>query len=313
MPPELAELIEQQAGMVSWAQLRAAGVGRAAIRSRRWRQRHRGVYATFSGPLSREAEIWAGVLRAGPGAVASHQTAAELYGLTERIDDRIHVTVPADRRVRGKIDGVVIHYAHRLPKTRHPSKRPPRTRIEDTVLDLVDTSHHPRAVEGWVTQACQKRLTTPERLAEAMAERKKIKWRPMMESMLGDVAEGAHSPLELKYLRSVERAHGLPRGIRQSRPSGARIVWTDVHYKQFRSVVELDGRVGHEGEGQFRDRRRDNRSMADGLWTLRYGHADTFGSPCDIAAEVARVLRSQVWAGEPRPCSADCPAPELNR
>ncbi len=202
---------------------------------------------------------------------------------------------------------MVIHYAHRLAETRHPSKNPPRTRIDDTVLDLTDTSHSPRAVAGWVTQACQKRLTTPERLAAALARRKKIKWRPMLEAMLIDVAEGAQSPLELKYLRAVEQAHGLPKGTRQRRNSFARVIWIDVHYGEFRTVVELDGRVGHEGDGQFRDRRRDNRSTRQGLWTLRYGHAETFGTPCDVAAEVAGVLHKQGWRGAPRPCSSGCP------
>ncbi|NEE03130.1 type IV toxin-antitoxin system AbiEi family antitoxin domain-containing protein [Phytoactinopolyspora halotolerans] len=300
-------------GLVSRRQLVDHGVGeelaRARVRAGRWQRIHRGVYAVFSGPLTRAAQIWAALLRAGDGAVASHQTAAELDGLLSDVDDRIHVTVEATRRVRGKIDGVVVHYAHRLPDTRHPSKDPPRTRIDDTVLDLVDVSHSPRAVAGYVTQACQNRLTTPLHLADALGRRKKIKWRPMLEAMLLDVAEGAQSPLELKYLWSVERAHGLPRGSRQCRRSFTRVIWIDVLYEEFGVVVELDGRVGHDGDGQFRDRRRDNRSTTHGLWTLRYGHAETFGTPCDVAAEVVDLLRRQGWRGTPTPCSPDCPLP----
>ena len=59
-----------------------------------------------------------------------------------------------------------------------------------------------------VTRACQRRLTTPERLVVAMSARKKIRWRAPLEAMVADVAQGAQSPLELEYLRRVERAHG---------------------------------------------------------------------------------------------------------
>ncbi|MGH8826477.1 MAG: type IV toxin-antitoxin system AbiEi family antitoxin domain-containing protein [Jiangellaceae bacterium] len=120
---DLADLVERQCGVVSAGQLRAQGIDvRAARRwvaDGRWQRPHHGVYATFSGPLTRTAKIWAAILRVHPG---------------------IHVTSPVDRRIRGKIDGVVVHYARRLSQTRHPAKSPPRTRIEDTVLDLVDVA-----------------------------------------------------------------------------------------------------------------------------------------------------------------------------
>ncbi|SEE33058.1 hypothetical protein [Jiangella alba] len=67
-----------------------------------------------------------------------------------------------------------------------------------------------------MTAACQRRLTTPQRLADALTRRKKIRWRPMTEAMLADVADGAQSPLELRHLRRVERAH------RGTRPRPAR-------------------------------------------------------------------------------------------
>ncbi len=279
------------------------------VRSGRWRRIHAGVYATFTGPLPFDAQVWAAILRAGRGAVASHRTAAYLDGLCDDPGPAVHVTAPGERHVRGRTGGVRVHYAHRLPRTRHPSKNPPRTRVEDTVLDLVDVAPHPRDAEGWVSAACQRRLTTPERLADALVRRKKIRWRPMVEAMLADVAEGAQSPLELRHLRRVERAHGLPTGCRQRRITGARVSWIDVDYEPYTLRVELDGRVGHVGEGRFRDRRRDNRATVDGHATLRYGHADVFGDPCGVAAEQARVLTARGWTGRPRSCGTSCPIP----
>lgn len=279
------------------------------LRSGRWQRVHRAVYATFSGPLSFEARVSAALLRAGRGAVVSHETAAFLDGLCDEPGPTIHVTLGADRHVPGRFDGLRIHYAHRLPRTRHPAKSPPRTRLEDTVLDLVDLSCAASTAAGWVLRACQRRLTTPERLAASLGLRKKIKWRSMLDAMLVDVAAGAQSPLELRHLRAVERAHGLPVGVRQRRVAGSRVIWIDVDYDDYDLRVELDGRVGHAEDGAFRDRRRDNRGTVDGKATLRYGHAELFGDSCGVAAEQARVLVSRGWPGAPSPCGPDCPLP----
>lgn len=296
--------------MVTARQLEDAGVPLAAawerVRTGRWQRPHRGVYALFSGVHDRGAAIWAAILRCGDGAVASHQTAAELDGLCEQASDLIHVTVSADRRVRGDIDGVRVHYAHRLPATRHPARLPPRTRLEETVLDLLDVARTAREGTDWILRSIRQRKTTVERLAAALARRKKIKWRQMAEAMLVDVAEGAHSMLEVQHLRRVERAHKLPRGVRQRRVAGARVIWIDVDYDNFATRVELDGRVGHQGEGAFRDRRRDNHGAVGGRWTLRYGYGEVFGTACDVAAEQSVVLQDRGWTGEPVPCGPAC-------
>lgn len=310
---ELEELLERQAGVLSTEQLEQFGISdefaRARVRAGRWQRPQRRVYATFSGPLTRLATIWAALLRCGRDAMVSHETAAELDGVCDQIDERVHVTVLARRRVRGKLNGVRVHYAHRLPHIRHPLKSPPRPRLEETVLDLIDTSRSARTAAGWIVNAIQRRCTEPSRLAAALAGRKKIKWRAMAEAMLLDVAKGARSLLEAEHLRRVERAHGLRPGHRQRRVAGSRVIWIDVDYVEYTTRVELDGRVGHQGEGAFRDRRRDNRGVVDRRATLRYGHAEVFGSPCEVAAEQAVVLQDRGWQETPRPCGPSC---ELN-
>src|SRR5580658_6670595 len=100
-----------QCGVVSHQQAFEAGVTKAALiwqlRRARWQQLQRGVIALFSGEPSREAVLWAAVLRAGRGATLSHYTAAELSRLADRPSERIHLTVPNSRRVQ-PIPGLVI-------------------------------------------------------------------------------------------------------------------------------------------------------------------------------------------------------------
>jgi hypothetical protein len=250
-----------------------------------------------------------GAARVGETATASHVTAAYLAGLADEPGDLIHVTVQPTRRISGRVEGVVVHYAERLAMIRQPARLPPRTRIEETVLDLVAAARTVDEVATWVTRACQRRLTTPDRLARSLATRKKIRWRAPLEAMVADVAHGAQSPLEIEYLRRVERAHGLPPGVRNRRWADNRVTWIDVDLAEFGTRVELDGRVGHEDEGRFRDRRRDNRSTVSGKATLRYGHAEVFGDPCGVAAEVAAVLQAHGWAGHARRCGLSCRGP----
>ncbi len=309
---QIQAIASAQAGMISRHQALGAGLTKGHVEwllhAQRWQRVHTGVFATFTGELTFESRLWAAILRAGRGAVASHRTAAYLDGVCDDPGPVIELTVPADRHIRNSIAGVRIHYAHRLARTRHPARLPPRTRTEDTILDLIDTTRHARDVEGWVTNACQRRRTKPSKLAEALGRRKKIRWRAMLESMLTEVAAGAESPLELQHLRRVERAHGLPAGRRQRRVTGQRVIWVDVDHDEFTLRIELDGRTGHADEGPFRDRRRDNRTTAEGRATLRYGHADIFGDPCGVASEQARVLGARGWTGTLQQCGSRCTA-----
>lgn len=309
----LAALAGSQCGILTRDQVLVLGYTDDYVRARleggQWARLHPGVVATFTGPLTRQAVVWAAVLYAGEGATLSHHTAAEVHRLVDEVDDEIHVTVPVGRRVRSR-RGVHIHYAHRLPDTRDESRVPAVVNVNDTVLDLVDVSHRPKEAIDWVTRACQRRRSNPQRLRAALALRKKIRWRPMVEAALTDIADGAETPLELAYLRKVERAHGLPTATRQRhRRSGGRSQWIDVEYSAFCLRVELDGRIGHVGDGAFRDRRRDNASAVEGFATLRFGWPDVYHDHCATAGQVAGVLTAKGWTGQLRRCGPSCTLP----
>jgi very-short-patch-repair endonuclease len=306
----LDEISDRQRGVITRAQALACGITIGAIRARlrtgQWQSIYRSTFATFSGPVPRESMLWAAVLRAGRGAVLSHQSAAELAGLMDGSDVPIHVTVPGQRRPHA-VPGVVFHLSRRVDRARHPSRLPPQTRIEETVVDLTQSAPSLEQALVWIARACGRRLTRPERIAEALAARKKVRWREELLAALGDVTTGAHSTLELRYLRDVERAHGLPGGSRQQvvhRPGGR--YYDDVRYPEFGVVVELDGRAAHPDEVRWRDMRRDNTSVLQGRRVLRYGWTDVTARPCAVAAQVGDVLRAAGWTGTPRSCRAGC-------
>lgn len=185
--------------------------------------------------------------------------------------------------------------------------------VDDTVIDLAALSEEPDVV-GLVTQAVSSHKTTAPRLLKTLERRERHPHRGLLRDMLADVAEGAESPIELRYLRKVERPHGLPTGRRQKSRMGLRYC-SDVGYDKQQLLVELDGRDAHQGTARFRDMRRDNRFAARDHVTLRYGFYDLTHHPCAVAGQVWSVLAERGWPDPFTHCSRclDMPLSELVR
>jgi hypothetical protein len=307
--------LQGQSGVVSRQQATDAGITAKAIewrlRSGAWRRVHSGVYATFTGELSREAKLWAAVLQAGAGAALSHESAAEIHELIDKPSTQIHVSVPAGRHpgVGRKTRGVIIHRSRRLAPEWQPPWQLPRTSVEDTVLDLAAAARTFDDAYGWIAAAVGRRRTTPDRLSKALASRPRVRWRAWIAAALSDAADGIHSPLERHYVHGVERAHGLPTARRQAkRRHGSGNRYLDNQYEDYGVCVELDGGAAHPAEGRWVDTHRDNINLVQGTQTLRYNWPDATENRCQTAAQLAAVLRRHGWRGTPRSCGPSCQA-----
>jgi hypothetical protein len=318
---EYLRLIDHQDGVLAIGQAVDAGMTaewiRNQVRCGRWQVMHRGVYASFTGMASRRAELWGALLRAGPDAVLSHQTAAELYGLADGHSRLIQLTVPhgSNPERRGRIPGVVIHRSRSLARTRHPALTPPRTRVEATVLDLIEGARDFDEAYDWICRAIGRRLTTADRLLAALKDRPKFRWRHDIELALGYAMGGALSLLEFRYVRGVEEPHGLPTAMRQVRvrqATGNR--YLDNYYEQYRACIEIDGTAAHREDEQWRDKNRDRwNSVHEHIETIRIGVPDLLNQQrqCETAADVTMWLSSRgTPIGHSCP-SSDCPVPRL--
>ena len=309
LPPTCRAMLPSQAGVISRRQALAGGLTAAVIdnqlRAGRWQTLQTGVYATFTGSPARPARLWAVVLCAGTGAVLSHQTAAELAGMTEP-GGTIHVTVPVGR-TPAPIRGAVVHRSIRVGQARHPARQPPRTRIEATTLDLAETAPHFDDAFGWLCRSVGRRLTTASRLRAELDGRPKVRWRAGLIAALDDIGAGVASGLEQRYATGVERAHGLPAATRQVRlVLAGQVRYIDNLYEQAGLAVELDGQAAHPVEDRWADMHRDNAHAAVGLITLRYSWADVTLRPCQVAREVGAVLRRRGAPVVPRRCGRNC-------
>lgn len=287
----LLALARSQEGAVSRAQAERLGLPPSSwkrlVGSGRWVALGPGV-ASVRTPTTRTT-LWAGVLHAGEGSAVGGLSALWLEGLADEPSPPHLVWSPR------KVVSTPLWEVRRAP--REALGFPPRTRVTDSLLDAWPAL----GGDGFVLcagRAIQRRRINVEALEAAVARRRRIPDRRRLEAALADLGVGARSPLESRYLRDVERAHGLPAGTWQSRRAGAFVL--DVEYGEFGVAVELDGRRYHDDV--FRDLRRDNAHLVAGVSTLRYGAADLGQRPCDVARQVAAVLASRGWRGALRRC-----------
>lgn len=306
----LGDFFREQENVISRAQANSIGVSDGVIAARLlagvWQRGYPGTYIAHTGEPSYLTRVWSALLYAGEGALASHETAGYLDGIVSKAPRFVHVTVPATRRVRRQ-SGLVIHLAVHAAAKAYVGALPPRTRRVETVLDMVSVARRPDDVVGILTTACQRGTTTPDSLRAALARRKRMPNRALVAVVVDAIAEGVHSVLEWRYMRDVERAHGLPKGKRQAprRRNGGR-EWLDVCYEEFGLIVELDGEKYHEGTQRRVDRARDNAATRRGEHTLRFGWVEVFSAPCETAAEVGEMLAALGWRGSLRKCPRCC-------
>jgi hypothetical protein len=185
---------------------------------------------------------------------------------------------------------------------------PPRVRVEHALVRVASSAPSDDAAVGVLADGCQSRRTTAGRLGAELRDAPSLPRRGLLLAIVDDVASGAFSALERRYLRQVERAHGLPRGQRQ-RPdrSGPRAAQRDVEYVEQALVLELDGRLGHEwAVDRWEDLDRDLAAATTGRLTVRAGWGQVL-QPCRLAQVLALVLTTRGWSGSRRPCSPGCP------
>ena len=145
--------------------------------------------------------------------------------------------------------------------------------------------------DGVVTrrQALSAGLTAWHEALRAELERRVAhRWGVVLRDALDDIGAGSHSALEVRFVRDVVRAHGLP-GPRLQRTTIAGV--HDVGFDEHRVLVELDGLAFHaDASARLSDTRRDRRSAGFGWLTLRVVCIDFSLHQCTTALDIATVL-----------------------
>lgn len=310
----LHRLLREQDGVVARHQLVSVGASRNDVRRMLARRDlvevHRRVYVSHTGRPSRRQLEWAAVLACAPAAL-HRESALDAHGMTrDRVPTvggsrPIHLLVGRERRISPP-DGVVLERVADPARWVQEHRRPPRAAFDFALLKTASARDEPGAI-ALLSDAVHQGLTTADRLVETIADLPRLRQRSLLTEVLTDVAAGTRSVLERRYLRDVERAHGLPAGQRQLRQRTASgLVCRDVRYGDQRTLVELDGAFGHrDTTDRWADLQRDlDASLSDHV-TLRPGWAQVL-EPCRLAAIVGQVLRQRGWQRSVRPCGPPC-------
>lgn len=286
----IADLAAKQRGLVTRAQLLAAGltgtIVRSRIRAKLLHPIYPGVYQV--GPVApTHVRERAAALVCGPGAVVSHQSAASLWGLLPALgeDDPVDVSVQGDRRRRGirahRVSGLERHVVDHVDGI--PITTPART-----LCDLAGVLSR-RELEQAMAKAERKELASPKEVRSLVDRAPMRRGNPLIRSILDAPASPA-----LTRSEAEERLLALTRKARLPAPeTNARVGRYEVDFlwRRQRLVVEVDGYAFHSSRRNFEsDRSRDADLAAKGLQVIRFTWHQIANEPEATLARLAQVL-----------------------
>jgi hypothetical protein len=291
----IAEIVNAQYGVISYAQLRAAGLQRQAIAHRVKRQRllrlYPSVFALGHARLPREGRWMAAVLACGPRAVLSHGDAAALWDLLPARGAVIHITTPSRsgrapdrRRVRLHRVGTLTD-DERTVRDGIPVTTPPRT-----LLDLAP-SLRPRALEDVIERMDRLDLfdlVAVRRVLEAHPRQTGApKLRTVLDRLAGAPAADTRSPLEIALLQLCDD-HNLPTPIANTLVAGHLV---DFHWPGTDFIVETDGFAFHRTRHAFdADHERDQMLALAGYRVVRFTYNQVTHRRRATAQRLRRLL-----------------------
>ncbi len=277
----------EQHGVISLAQLEAAGLSPSAARRRaatgRLVRLHRGVFAVGHGAVSLNGRRLAAVLACGSGAALSHRSAAALWGLRPS-NGRLAVSVPS--QAGRKAPGVELHRCGSLTSADITEVDAiPCTTVARTLLDLAATVDRAGLIAA-ITRAEQLRVYDGARV-EAVLERAQGKrGARLLRSVLADWSDDRTRSHFERELLAFLRRRGLPKPeVNAWITVEDRTIQPDFMWPERRVILETDGYATHRTRKAFGDdRRRDQLLTRNGWTTLRAAYRQ-------LDADLAQTLR----------------------
>jgi Transcriptional regulator, AbiEi antitoxin len=268
----IVALARSQHGVVGRAQLSELGFSAEAVdhrvRAGRLHLIHRGVYGL--GPLPSKLAQWmAAVLHAGPGAVLSHRSAAELWGLITGFTAPVHVTASSGRRQR---HGLRFHRPQCPDDERTTVEGIPVTIVPRTILDCAPAMTE-RRLERLINEADVLRLYDQLSLPNLLHRYprrpgSRALWEALSKRNGGSTI--TRSDLEELLIDLVDEV-----GLRRPETDvvleiDGETFEIDALWRAERVAVELDSREFHLTPLAFeRDRRRDRKLSVAGWRPVR--------------------------------------------
>lgn len=302
MHPDAAvlRLAVRQGGVIRSAQAFECGLTRGQVDQRvkdgRWRPVGRFGYRIM------EMEGVTNLVRAAvaslPGAVVSHDAAAELHGFANM--RRGVASVSVHSRTTHEFPDVTVHRCHDMCDDHVVSVVGLRvTSIPRTIVDLSAHVTARRLEAVFASLVVERRVATDDVLAvvDRVARRGKPgikKIRAILEER--DVGPRDGTPLE-RTGAQVLRSRGVPEPTFEFPLPWDQSRRFDAAFPRKKLAIEWDSRRWHERTEAFeRDRQRDREAMLHGWRVLRFTWLDVTQHPDAVADTVRRLLSSSLPA-----------------
>jgi hypothetical protein len=296
----VASLASRQHGAFSREQALQLGASRRMIERRlgagRWVRLHPSVYAIAGAGPDRDRALVAACLYVGRGAVASHRSAAWLWGLAGFESDAPVPEVVVLGQNGRRAAGLRVHRTNRLDRADVSLIGAiPVTRIERTLLDLGAVAPED-AVEIARDDAIRRRLLTTQREGRRLAavagpgRSGSGVLRSIRDRELGLIVP--RSVLEREVLSALRR-RGVTEPVRQHQvvlPSG-KPIHLDYSWPDARVVLEVLGYRFHSGRKQWvRDVTRGNAAASIG-WRVLQATKEHLADDCgSLALDIGLAL-----------------------
>lgn len=253
-----------------------------------------GIYRVSATPETRLMKIHAAVLYAGPGAVASHQTAASIFRIDADPEETVFVTVPHDRQVTDQ-SSVRVSRSRQLSGAHTTTQhRIPVTSATRTVVDLSRVLERP-ALDATIADGVRNGLLTVDYLRRLDARLSSRRGPNLLRDVLHDFDPEMESILEREYSALVQAAE-LPLGVPQYevKDGPLLIARVDFAYVELRLAVEVDGYRYHSRRERIdRDQRRD-RALARREWdVVRFTTTDIRDDQDTVVTDLAALLTAR--------------------
>jgi very-short-patch-repair endonuclease len=244
-----------------------------------------GIYAVGRPELTAHGRWMAAVLACGDGAVLSHCSAAELWGIGREEPGRIDVTIRRPSKIRrpglkvrsrSSLSAGSVTRCHGIPVT-----DPVQTLI-DIATELADLR-----LERAVNEADKLDLVDPETLRAALGHHPGEPGVKRLATLLDRHAfRLSDSDLEIVFRPLAMAAH-LPVPLTKHWLLGYE---TDFFFPDHDLIVETDGLRYHRTPSQqARAARRDQTHTAAGYRVLRFTHWQIAHAPNEVTAILRRV------------------------
>jgi very-short-patch-repair endonuclease len=283
-------------GWIGWQSLTAQVDPKTVARwvtSGRLQRLHPGIYA-----LPAAARDWRSRLEAAvhaTGGVVSHRSALGLWDLMPS-GMPIHLTVELTRSGRGSA-GIVLHRTRELRDTMRRVDGLPVTCVERAVVDSWGSPAGLSRAElrAAAIGAVRRRLCLPRQLYDEAGRRPCLRNRAALLQLVGLLADGCQSELEIWGCLNVLRGPGMPPFVQQRRIAVAGQTFVlDAAYDEVKLAVEMDGAAWHGSRQQReRDIRRDALLASVGWQTLRFGYGRLTSTPDGCRRDVLAAYNAR--------------------